>query len=104
MYQLIFYVPEDHCEKVKTALFAAGAGKIGSYDSCAWQVFGMGQFRPLKGSKPFVGSESRIELVGEYKVEMICSDQSLPNVLQALKDSHPYETPAFSYFPINQMS
>lgn len=104
MYQLIFYVPEDHCERVKAALFAAGAGRIGAYDSCAWQVLGMGQFRPLKGSKPFVGSENQIESVREYKVEMICSDQSLSQVLQALKDSHPYETPAFSYFPINQVS
>ena len=102
MYHLIFYVPEEHCESVKAAVFAAGAGRIGNYDSCAWQVLGSGQFRPLKGSKPFIGHENQIEMVGEFKVEMLCSEESLPAALKALKDSHPYETPAFSFYPVNQ--
>ena len=74
MYQLIFYVPEDYCESVKAAVFDAGAGQLGSYDSCAWQVLGTGQFRPLKGSKPFIGQENQIELVGKFEVEMLCSE------------------------------
>jgi hypothetical protein len=102
MFQLIIYVPEDFCESVKAALFAAGAGKMGAYDSCAWQVLGSGQFRPLKGSKPFIGQESQIEIVRELKVEMLCSEEFLPAALKALKDSHPYETPAFSFYPVNQ--
>jgi hypothetical protein len=48
MYQLIFYVPETHCESVKSALFKVGAGKVGDYDQCAWQVLGTGQFIPLR--------------------------------------------------------
>ena len=81
MFQLIIYVPEDFCESVKAALFAAGAGKMGAYDSCAWQVLGSGQFRPLKGSKPFIGQESQIEIVRELKVEMLCSEEFLPAAL-----------------------
>jgi hypothetical protein len=102
MYQIIVYVPEDYCQSVKAAMFAAGAGKLGAYDSCAWQVLGEGQFRPLKGSKPFIGHESQTEKVREFKVEMLCSEQCLPATLKALKDSHPYETPAFSFYPVNQ--
>ena len=55
MYKLVFYVPVDHLEPVKQAVFATGAGKIGEYDSCCWQVLGVGQFRPLAGSTPYLG-------------------------------------------------
>lgn len=52
-YKLCFYVPVTHIEQVKQAMFAAGAGTIGNYDCCAWQVLGVGQFRPLAGSQAF---------------------------------------------------
>lgn len=101
MYQLLFYVPKDHCESVKAAVFAAGAGRYAGYDSCAWETEGMGQFRPLAGSSPFIGSEGRIERVAEIRVEMICRDELLGGVLSALVEAHPYEQPAYSYFAVN---
>ncbi|MBY0517377.1 MAG: NGG1p interacting factor NIF3 [Bacteriovoracaceae bacterium] len=100
MLHLSVYVPEDSVEKVKTALFEAGAGKLGNYDQCSWQTSGMGQFRALKGSQPFVGEINQIELVREIKVEMLCDESVWPDVLQALRKSHPYETPAFYSFPV----
>lgn len=96
MYQLSFYVPVDHAEKVKAALFAKGAGKLGSYDCCAWQTLGVGQFRPLSGSDPFIGKEGNIEKVPEYKVEMICEDAVVQDVIAELKRVHPYEEPAYT--------
>jgi hypothetical protein len=96
LYQLIFYVPESHLETVKSALFAAGAGRIGDYDQCAWQTLGTGQFRPLIGSKPFIGSIDQVESVAEYKVEMVCEAGQIKNALQALLAAHPYQTPAYS--------
>jgi hypothetical protein len=95
MYKITFYVPESHLEVVKLALFAAGAGRVGDYDSCAWQVKGQGQFRPLAGSDPFIGEQGRLEAVEEYRVEMICDDDCIAAAVSALKQSHPYETPAF---------
>ena len=95
MYLLAFYVPVEHADEVKQAMFAAGAGRIGSYDCCAWQTLGQGQFRPLAGSKPYLGSENEKEFVPELKVEMICQAPDLPPVIAALKAAHPYETPAF---------
>lgn len=95
-YQINFYVPKTHCEQVKRAMFAAGAGKLGHYDSCAWQTAGVGQFRPLAGSDPFLGKLDALESVEEYKVEMMCVEKHLDAVVQALKHSHPYETPAYS--------
>ena len=73
MYNISFYVPEDYTEQVKTALFDAGAGRIGDYLHCAWQTKGTGQFMPLQGSNAFIGEINCLEKVVEYKVEMMCS-------------------------------
>ncbi|MFZ9585548.1 MAG: NGG1p interacting factor NIF3 [Pseudohongiellaceae bacterium] len=95
MYKLGFYVPESHLASVKEALFAAGAGRIGQYDHCCWQVLGQGQFRPLSGSAPALGQHYRLEQVAEWRVEMVCATAVLDEVLAALRRSHPYEEPAF---------
>ena len=99
-YQLCFYVPEPHLEVVKEALFKKGAGKLGNYDCCAWQTSGQGQFRPLASSNPFIGTVDKVEIVQEYKVEMICSAHYIQPVLTELIKKHPYETPAYSVYEI----
>ena len=76
---------------VKTAMFEAGAGRVGNYDCCAWQTRGEGQFRPLDGSTPFLGNQGQIETVIEHKLEMVCEEQFLEAVIAALKRAHPYE-------------
>ncbi|VAW69960.1 Bsu YqfO NIF3/CutA domain, partial [hydrothermal vent metagenome] len=65
MYKICVYVPEKSVETVKQALFDAGAGRIGNYDSCCWQTEGTGQFRPLAGSNPAIGSQGKVEFVRE---------------------------------------
>lgn len=95
MRQISFYVPVEFCAQVKKSMFEAGAGRIGNYDSCSWETKGMGQFRPLVGSSPFIGRASQLECVEELKVEMVCADDCLEKVIDALKKSHPYETPAY---------
>ena len=61
MYKLCVYIPEAQLESVKRALFDAGAGRIGNYSDCCWQVLGSGQFRPGEGSDPFLGDRDRLE-------------------------------------------
>ncbi len=100
MYQLVFYVPQEQCEAVKSALFAKGAGRYANYDSCSWQVLGTGQFRPLAGSKPFLGSRGKVEHVSEYRVEMVCAEEVLDEVLEELLRVHPYEEPAYGVYKI----
>ena len=95
MHKLCFYVPQTHVEDVKKAIFAAGAGRVGDYDSCSWQVLGQGQFRPLVGSTPFLGQEGAVETVVEYRVEMVCADECIRAAVAAMLDAHPYETPAW---------
>lgn len=95
MFKIVVFVPGSHLEAVKEALFAAGAGRIGNYDRCAWQVQGQGQFRPLPGSAPHLGEQGRLEVVDEYRVELVCPAAQLAAAVAALKASHPYETPAY---------
>lgn len=95
MYKLGFYVPETHLELVKGDCFAAGGGRIGDYEHCCWQVPGQGQFRPLPGSEPFIGSSGSLSQVLEYRVEIVCDDAVARAVLDAMIAAHPYETPAW---------
>ena len=95
MYKLCVYVPVSHLEPVKAAMFSAGAGKIGNYDSCCWQVLGEGQFRPLAGSEPWLGQQNVLERVAEYRVELVCADGIIESVLAAMRRAHPYEEPAY---------
>lgn len=94
-FKLVFYVPDTHLEAVKAAVFAAGAGRIGDYDQCCWQVAGQGQFRPLPGAQPFIGQAGAVEQVPEHRVELVLAEAVLPATVAALKAAHPYETPAY---------
>ena len=95
MYKLVFFVPESHLDSVKTAVFSAGAGSIGRYDQCCWQVLGQGQFRPSAGAIPFIGLEGQLKSLPEYRVEMVCADDFISAVVVALRAAHPYEEPAY---------
>jgi hypothetical protein len=99
-YILAFYVPIEHAERVKQALFELGVGKLGHYDCCAWQTEGMGQFRALEGSQPFVGAQGEIHQEPECKVEMFCSASIINLAIETLLKAHPYEVPAYYYFPL----
>ena len=100
MYKLIYYVPESHLESTKLAIFAAGAGGIGNYERCAWQVLGTGQFKPVNGAQPFIGELDTLEQLPEWRVETIVPEDRAREVAQALKASHPYEEPALEFIQI----
>ena len=102
VYKLAFFVPPSHVEAVKAEVFAEGGGRIGDYDHCAWQVLGHGQFRPLDGSQPFLGQTGVVEQVEEWRVELVVADELIVQVVAALKRSHPYETPAYEVWKLEQ--
>ncbi len=95
MYKVGFLVPPSHLEEVKLSLFAQGAGEIGDYKHCAWQVLGEGQFLPNERAKPFLGEKNETNRVAEYYVQVICVEANIRAVIAALKDAHPYEEPAY---------
>ncbi|MBE0446417.1 YqfO family protein [Psychrobacter sp. FME5] len=100
MYKLTVFIPEEALEQVKSALFAAGAGTIGRYEQCCWQVKGTGQFMPLAGSNPHIGSHDKVERVDEWRVEMVVAEAAIHKVIAALKQAHPYETPAYDIIEV----
>jgi len=97
MLSLVVYIPDSHVEEVKIAMLAAGGGRIGNYDSCCWQTIGQGQFRPLKGANPALGKVGKLEVVDEWKVEMVVEPGKIEAVIAAMKKTHPYETIAYHY-------
>jgi dinuclear metal center YbgI/SA1388 family protein len=81
------FVPTNHADTVRNAMFKAGAGKIGNYDECSFNLTGTGTFRPLEGSNPFLGELNQIENVEEVRIEMV--------VLAEMHAAHPYEVVAY---------
>lgn len=92
---LVVYVPVPDTERVLAALFEAGAGAIGAYRECAYVTEGTGQFRPLDGADPAIGSVGELEKVREDRVEVVLPRERRREVVAALRAAHPYEEPAF---------
>jgi len=99
-YKLETYVPPEYAEAVKEALAAAGAGRWGAYERCFWSTAGSGEFRPLAGAHPFLGAVGAVERVAEIKLETLCPAERVDAAVAALKESHPYEVPAFYLTPV----
>lgn len=106
MYKLTVFIPQSPNEttlaQLKRAMFAAGAGQIGNYADCCWQVLGTGQFKPLAGSNPHIGTHHQLETLAEWRVEFIVTETAIDDVVAAMKAAHPYETPAYDIVAIVQ--
>jgi hypothetical protein len=71
MLKLIYYVPESHLESTKQSIFAAGAGGIGTMNN-AWQVKGIGQFKPVKGADPYIGELVNLNKLTNGVLKRLC--------------------------------
>jgi hypothetical protein len=101
-YKLNFLVPFDHAETVKEAIFQTGAGQLGEYQRCAWQCPGQGQFMPSSKANPALGQKQLLNKVDEYRVEILCTEKTIKKAIIALKQSHPYEEPAFEVIKLEE--
>lgn len=99
-YKIVVYVPEDHADKLREAIGNAGAGKIGNYSHCTFTLKGTGRFKPEEGANPTTGEVGKLEEVSEDRIETVCSDDKLQDVLKVIKEVHPYEEPATDVYPI----
>ena len=103
LFKITYHVPPSHLEATKAAVFAAGAGRVGSYEHCCWQVLGEGQFRPLPGSRPHSGVIDQLETLAEYRVELVCAGAHLHDAVAELRAAHPYETPSIAVWAIEDV-
>ncbi|MDR0422447.1 MAG: Nif3-like dinuclear metal center hexameric protein [Proteiniphilum sp.] len=93
-------VPQQHAESVRNALFNAGAGHIGNYDSCSYNLSGEGTFRAGEGAAPYVGEVGRLHFEPEVRIETVIPVMKRDETLRALLAVHPYEEPVFDLYPI----
>ena len=94
-WKLVTFVPADHVEAVSSALFAAGAGRIGKYSSCSFRTPGTGTFFGEQGADPTVGQAGRLEHAPEVRLETVVPIGRAEAAVRALRGAHPYEEPAF---------
>lgn len=100
LYKLVVFVPETHGDLVQQALWHAGAGTIGNYDSCSFVNEGTGTFRPGAGTEPFIGQQGKLEKVKEVRIETVVLHSIHRAVVQAMLKAHPYEEVAYDLYPI----
>ena len=96
--KLVTFVPFAQATIVQDALFNAGCGNIGNYDSCSYTVKGEGTFRAREGSNPFCGTVGELHREGELRIETILPAYKKTQVIRALLNAHPYEEPAFDLY------
>ncbi|BBH21262.1 GTP cyclohydrolase 1 type 2 [Paenibacillus baekrokdamisoli] len=101
LYKLVVFVPQSHHEQVLAAIWNAGAGGIGNYRSCSFNIEGTGTFLPGEGTHPFIGEKGRLERVQEIRVETIVPYSAHRKVVQAMLKVHPYEEVAYDLYPMD---
>ena len=98
--KLVVFVPAEALERVRDALFDAGAGRIGDYERCSWYTDGTGTFRGGEGTRPAIGEAGREERVPELRLETVFRAEHREQVVEALRRAHPYEEPAFDVYEL----
>jgi dinuclear metal center YbgI/SA1388 family protein len=100
VFKFAVYVPIQYADKVSRSIFKAGAGKIGKYTETSFNINGKGTFKPMEGTNPFIGKVGKREEVQEIKIETVAAERDLESVVQAMKDNHPYEEPAYDVYEL----
>ena len=97
--KLVTFVPDDHCEQVRNALFPL-CESIGNYSGCSFSAGGDGTFTPREGAAPFSGTIGVPQRVSEQRLEVLVTRANLPRAVKALLAAHPYEEPAYDLYPL----
>ena len=98
--KLLTFIPNENASEVTAALYAAGAGQIGDYRNCSFQLKGIGTFMPTEGTNPHIGETNKQTYVDETRVEMIFPSYLKKRILEALWKAHPYEEVAYYILPL----
>lgn len=101
--KIVVFVPETHGEVIRDVIGKVGAGKIGNYSHCSFSSKGIGRFKPEHGTNPAIGAIGELESVEEERIEFICERLNINNVIQAIKEVHPYEEVALDIYPLEEV-
>ena len=100
MKKLVFFCPTLAVEKVRQAIFKAGAGHIGEYDCCAFQLEGEGSFRAGENNNPHLGNKGEVHFEKEMRIETVLPNYLERKVVQAMIAAHPYEEVAYDLYDL----
>jgi hypothetical protein len=98
--KLVVFVPHEALDRVRNAVFAAGAGRIGDYERCSWYADGTGTFLGGETTDPAVGERGVEERVPEARLETVFPSERHDEVIAALRAAHPYEEPAYDVYEL----
>jgi len=101
--KLYFFVPPEHAETVRSAIFEAGGGAIGHYRECSFSATGTGTFLPVSGARPFTGETGKRHEAAELKMEILYPFYLRNKILAALRENHPYEEVAYETIALNNL-
>ncbi|SDE78120.1 dinuclear metal center protein, YbgI/SA1388 family [Fontibacillus panacisegetis] len=101
LYKLVVFVPKDHHQRVLDAILNAGAGQIGNYSHCSFNIEGYGTFLPGEGTDPYIGQQGKMEKAEEIRIETLVPASIRSKVIQAMLKSHPYEEVAYDLYAVD---
>lgn len=102
--KLVVFVPEADLDKVSEAMWHAGAGRIGEYSECSYRLLGTGTFRGSAASNPTIGQKGMREEVKEWRLEVVCPERKVSEIVAAMRKAHCYEEVAFDLYPLTTLS
>lgn len=100
MYKLVTSIPTKYTKELVKAMAEAGAGKVGNYTHCALVTEATGYFKPDEDANPVIGKKNKLNKIKENRIEMHCPEDKLQDVLQAIKNVHPYEEPIIDIYEL----
>ncbi|MES2446913.1 MAG: Nif3-like dinuclear metal center hexameric protein [Bacteroidota bacterium] len=98
--KLVTFCPTAQANELRNALFVAGAGHIGNYSDCSFNLNGTGTFKGGDGANPYVGEIGLQHQEAEVRIETIFKVQDERKILLALLENHPYEEVAYDIYPL----
>ena len=101
LYKIVTYVPHSHAECLRQAMWSAGAGSIGNYDNCSYNIDGNGTFKASASCNPYVGNVDELHTEPEQRIEMVVTKDKYSSVVSAIHSAHPYEEPAIDIIPLH---
>jgi dinuclear metal center YbgI/SA1388 family protein len=93
--KLTVFTPHSHADAVREALFAGGAGHVGNYDECSFNVNGIGTFRGGENTNPVIGNRGERTSLEEQRIEVLLPKNRFQQVMRSLRIAHPYEEIAY---------
>lgn len=101
-FKLVVFVPATHAASLRSALSRElGAGNIGNYSECSFELEGRGSFFGSEATAPRVGERGKLEFVSETRLEMRCPASAARDVERVIGAHHPYEEPAWDLYPLS---